>query len=193
MSLKIGVILGSTRPNRVGRKVADWFMKQVKDAPDFEFTLLDLAEINLPFLNEPKSPSQGDYQQEHTKKWSATIDALDGFVFVTAEYNHGIPAPLKNALDTVYHEWNRKPAAFVGYGGLGGARAIEQLVEVTARVGMAPLSIGTMNIMNVWAAFDDNGVPKPDHVDGNFTKFIDNLHWWTQALKTAREADHTTS
>lgn len=187
MSLKIGVIVGSTRPTRVGRRVADWFMQQIANTPDMEFQLLDLAEINLPFLNEPKSPSMGDYVHAHTKKWAATIDALDGFILVTAEYNHGIPAPLKNALDTVYHEWARKPVAFVGYGGLGGARAIEQLIEVTARMEMAPISVNTVNIMNVWAAFDDKGNLKPDHVEGHPEKVLAKLAWWGNTLKAARQ------
>jgi NAD(P)H-dependent FMN reductase len=186
MSLKIGVIVGSTRPNRVGRKVADWFMEQVQDMPDVEFELIDLAEVNLPFLDEPKTPDQGDYQHEHTKKWSKIIDPLDGYILVTPEYNRGYPAALKNALDTIYNEWGHKPVGFVGYGGLGATRAIQQLIQVTAHLDMVPLSMPTVNIINLWEAFDDQGKLKPEFTRGNPQKLVEKLLWWANLLKPTR-------
>lgn len=191
MSLKIGVIVGSTRPTRVGRKVADWFMGQVAATPDVEFVVLDLTEIDLPFLNEPGLPSQGDYKQESTKKWSAMIEPLDGFILVTPEYNHSMAAPLKNALDTLYNEWARKPVAFVGYGALGAARSIEQLISTVTALQMAPLNSSGkgMNIIEIWAAFDDEGNIKPEYIkSGNPEKLVDNLVWWAKALQAARNS-----
>jgi len=187
MALKIGVIVSTTRPSRVGRGIADWFLEQVKDIPQIEFELLDLAEINLPLVDEPKSAMMGQYQNEHTKKWSQTIAPLDGYVWVTAEYNHGYPAPLKNAIDTLYHEWSRKPVAFVGYGGLGAARAIEQLVQVAAQVNMVAIPSTTVQVIDVWSALDENGAPKPEFVRGDSKKMLEQLTWWANALKIARE------
>lgn len=136
----IYVILGSTRPNRRGEKVAEWFMEAFGNYEGLNFELIDLADWNLPFLDEPKSPSAGDYQHEHTKKWAKKIDKADGFIIITPEYNHGYPAVLKNALDFLYAEWNGKPVGFVSYGGAaGGVRAVEQLRQVAVELQMHPL------------------------------------------------------
>lgn len=186
MSSKIGVIVSSTRPTRVGRVVADWFLEQVKDNQDLEFELLDLKEIDLPFLNEKESPSSGKYELEHTKEWSKKIEHLDGFVFITAEYNNGPPAALKNAIDSLYHEWDKKPVAFVGYGTYGAARAIDQLVDNTAKVGMMPLSKTVIGIMDPWNSITDDTVKK-EYVHGNFDAMIANLTWWAELLKSARK------
>lgn len=195
MSLKIGVIVGSTRPNRVGRNVAEWFMSEVEHREDVEFELIDLAEENLPFLNEPKSPMMGDYAQESTKRWSEKISEYDGYVWVTSEYNHGYPAPLKNAIDTLYHEWARKPVAFVGYGGMGGARAIEQLGAVAAQINAVPLT-GTstsVRIIDVWSALDERGRVKPEFVRGSTKDLGDHLVWWAGILKEARAGELITA
>ncbi len=186
MSVKIGVVIGSTRPTRVGKTVTEWFVSQVKDTPDVELEIIDLAEENLPFLNEPQSPLTGVYEHDITKKWSKKISDFDGFIFVTAEYNHGYPAPLKNAIDMLFHEWAKKPVAFVGYGGLGGGRAIEQLVPVVARVNMVPLAASTVNVLNVWTAIDESGNVKPESVMGDKTQLMDNLAWWSEGLKKLR-------
>ncbi len=187
MSVKIGVIIGSTRPTRVGKTVTDWFVGQVKDTPDVELEVIDLAEENLPFLNEPQSPLTGVYEHERTKQWSEKIAGLDGFIIVTAEYNHGYPAPLKNAIDMLFHEWGNKPVAFVGYGGLGGGRAIEQLIPVVARVNMVPLAANTMNVLNVWTAIDDSGNVKPESVMGDKTQLMEKLVWWANLLRDAQK------
>ncbi len=187
MNVKIGIIIGSTRPTRVGKTVTDWFYSQIKGASGVRFDIIDLKEEDLPLLSEPQSAVTGVYEQETTKKWSQKISDYDGFIFVTSEYNHGYPAPLKNAIDTLFHEWGKKPVAFVGYGGLGGGRAIEQLITVVARTGAVPLAAPTINITNVWSAIDESGNVRPDHVMGDKDKFVENLVWWAQILKTARQ------
>lgn len=192
MSAKIGVIVSSTRPTRVGGHVADWFMAKAKEYQGLEFELLDLKEINLPFLSETESPSTGKYTQESTKQWSAVIDGLDGFIFITAEYNNGPPAPLKNAIDSIYHEWDKKPVAFVGYGTYGATRAVEQLVDNAAKVGMMPLSKTFVGLMNPWESITPEGEIKEEFVHGHIEKLLENLQWWAETLKSAREAEKTT-
>jgi NAD(P)H-dependent FMN reductase len=188
MNLKIGIIIGSTRPTRAGKTITDWFYSQVKDTPDVKFDIIDLKTENLPFLSEPQSAVTGVYEQEKSRAWSKKIANYDGFVFVTSEYNHGYPAPLKNAIDTLFHEWSKKPVAFVGYGGLGGSRAIEQLIPVIARTGAVPLAAPTLNITNVWSAIDDAGNVKPENIMGDHEKLVENLIWWAKTLKPSRES-----
>lgn len=122
--LKLQVIIASTRPGRVGKPVGDWFVAQAKQDERFDVQVADLAEINLPFLDEPKHPAMQQYEHQHTRDWSARIAASDAFVFVEPEYNYGLCAPLKNALDFLFNEWAHKPAAIVSYGGVSaGLRA----------------------------------------------------------------------
>lgn len=186
MSAKIGVIVSATRPTRVGRHVADWFVEKVKDTEGLEFELLDLKEWDLPFLSEEKSPSSGEYALESSKKWSQKIAGLDGFVFVTAEYNNGPPAPLKNAIDSLYHEWDKKPVAFVGYGTYGATRAVEQLVNNTAKVGMAPLAKTFVGVLNPWESISPEGEVNEEFVRGHLEALTDNLRAWAELLKQAR-------
>ena len=137
--LKIAIILGSTRPGRNGEVVSHWIYEIAKKRNDADFELVDIKDFNLPLLDEPISAaaSMGQYSKEHTKIWSAKIDSFDAYVFVTAEYNHGIPGALKNAIDFLYKEWNNKVAGFVGYGGAGGVRSVEQLRLVMAELKVA--------------------------------------------------------
>lgn len=186
MSLKIAVIVSTTRPTRVGRKIADWFMVRIKDFPDTEFELIDLKELDLPFMSEPESASSGHYTQDKVIAWSKKADSFDGFIFITAEYNNGYPAPLKNALDTIYHEWNRKPVAFVGYGTYGATRAVEQLVNVTAKVGMVPLPKTFVGITHPWESVKSDGSVDEKFVIGHIDALLENLKWWGEALKVAR-------
>ncbi|MFI7005054.1 NADPH-dependent FMN reductase [Streptomyces sp. NPDC050145] len=131
----IGIILGSTRPGRVGPQIASWVEKTAGARDDATFEVVDIADYDLPLFDEPRSPRLGDYEHAHTRAWAATIDALDGFVFVTPEYNRSIPAALKNAIDFVYNEWNHKAAGFVGYGSnVGGARALDHLRHIAGAV-----------------------------------------------------------
>src|SRR4051812_25288688 len=127
------IIIASTRPGRKGPAIAQWIYQRAKLNGSFDIEMIDLAEINLPFLDEPKHPNLQEYSHQHTKDWSKIISDADAFVFVTSKYNYGSPATLKNALDFLYKEWNYKPAAFVSYGGLsGGTRAVQQLRQVMA-------------------------------------------------------------
>lgn len=140
---RVLIIVASTRPGRVGRPIADWFYDQAGEGrTDVQFELVDLADWNLPFLDEPIPPKAHMYQHEHTKRWSAKIAEADGFVFVTPEYNHGYPASLKNALDYLYQEWNGKPVAFVGYGMRGGQMAVGQMHQVVDELQMRRLNEG---------------------------------------------------
>src|SRR5262245_724712 len=135
--LHIAIILGSTRPGRIGEAVAHWVYEIASRRSDLRAELVDVKQFNLPLLDEPLPPSLGRYSQPHTKTWAATIAEFDAFVFVTAEYNHGIPAALKNAIDYLYREWNHKAAGFVSYGSAGGARAVEQLRLVMGELHVA--------------------------------------------------------
>src|SRR5689334_23398863 len=123
----IGIILGSTRPNRNGEAVAGWVLDHAKQRGDAQFELVDLRDHPLPHLDEPIPPSMGQYQNEHTKRWADRIASFDGYVIVTPEYNHSTSGVLKNAIDYLYAEWNNKAVGFVSYGSVGGARAAEQL------------------------------------------------------------------
>lgn len=135
--LKVAIILGSTRPGRVGEAVSQWIYEIAKKRNDADLELVDIKDFNLPLLDEPIPPSLGQYSKEHTKIWSAKIDSFDAYVFVTAEYNHGIPGALKNAIDFLFKEWNNKVAGFVSYGSAGGVRAVEQLRQVMAELKVA--------------------------------------------------------
>jgi NAD(P)H-dependent FMN reductase len=134
------IITASTRPGRKGPALANWIFDVAKKHNEFSVELLDLAEINLPFLDEPSHPRLQKYTKEHTKKWSATIAAADAFIFVTPEYNYGYPASLKNALDFLFNEWAYKAVAFVSYGGIaGGTRCMQALKQVLTALNMVPV------------------------------------------------------
>ena len=131
--VSIGVLIGSNRPLRAGRDLAQAVAALVEETGKAHATLLDLREIQLPWYDEPKPPAAGDYQHEHTRKWAQTISSFDAIIIVTAQYNGGYPAPLKNAIDTVYREWKDKPLFLVSYGGprsRGGSSAVRQLQVV---------------------------------------------------------------
>ena len=134
-NLRIAIIIGSTRPGRNGKAVADWILEQASGR-EATYELVDLADHPLPLLDEAIPPSMHMYQNEHTKKWAETIAQYDGFVFVTPEYNHGVPGAFKNAVDTLGSEWMGKPVGFVGYGSVGGVRAIENWRTVLANFSM---------------------------------------------------------
>ncbi len=190
MSLKIAVITSTTRPTRSSDKVAQWFLSQdaVQNNTDLTFELVDLKELDLPFLSEPESASTGNYTQDKVVAWSKQIAGYDGFIFVVAEYNNGIPAPLKNAIDTLYHEWDHKPAAFVGYGTYGATRAVEQLVNVTAKTGMAPLAKTFVGILAPWESIKQDGSIDQKFVVGHTEGLVDNLAWWAKTLKAERSS-----
>ena len=134
---RIGIIVGSTRPGRHAESVARWVHEVARRFSDAEFEIVDIAEYHLPHLDEPIPPSVGEYAKDHTKAWAAKIRSLDGFVFVTPEYNHSFPGALKDAIDFVYAEWTNKAAGFVSYGSAGGVRAAEQLRAVMGELQIA--------------------------------------------------------
>ena len=184
-NLKIAVILGSTRPGRNGAAVADWVMSKAKERTAAEYTLVDLADYPLPHLDEAVPPSLGQYAGDHTKAWAATIGAFDGFVFVTPEYNHSTSGVLKNAIDYLYAEWNNKAAAFVSYGSLGGARAIEHLRGICSELQIAhvrtQLSFSLFTDFENFSAFGRG----PQH-DAGADNLFDQLESWTAAMGTVR-------
>ena len=135
--LKIGIIVGSTRPGRKAVAVANWVHDLLKSRKDAEFEIVDVEGYKLPLLDEPLPPSMHQYSKAHTKTWSEKIASLDAYIFVTPEYNHATSAALKNAIDFLFHEWNNKAAGFVGYGGVGGVRAVEDLRLVIGEIEVA--------------------------------------------------------
>lgn len=196
--IEIKIILGSTRQGRFSEKPGQWILEEAKKLNNVEAELLDLRDYEMPFFDSAISPAmaQGKYENETVQKWSEKINEGDAFIIVTPEYNHGYPAVLKNALDVVYHEWNRKPVGFVAYGGAMGARAVEQLRQVAVELQMAPIR-NAIHIPNeiFFPAIMGKGPsdikemfepmrkgPMGDPVE----KFFDELLWWARALKRAR-------
>ena len=133
------IIIASTRPGRIGLPVANWFVEQAAAHGAFELDVVDLAELNLPLLDEPNHPRLRQYTRDHSHAWSVIVDAADAIVMVTSEYNYGYPAALKNAIDFLHHEWRYKPVGFVSYGGVAaGTRAVQQLKQVVTALAMMP-------------------------------------------------------
>jgi NAD(P)H-dependent FMN reductase len=183
--LKVAIILGSTRPGRNGEAVSKWMYEIAKKRNDADFELVDVKDFNLPLLDEPIPPSMGKYSKEHTKTWSAKINSFDAYVFVTAEYNHGIPGALKNAIDFLFKEWNNKVAGFVGYGSAGGVRSVEQL-----RLVMAELKVATVRTQVQLSLFTDfenfsNFKPAPFQ-EKSANNMLDEVIAWGGALKALR-------
>ena len=185
--LKIAIIIGSTRPGRVGESVAKWVFELAKKRTEAEFELVDIKDFNLPLLDEPVPPSMGQYSKEHTKAWAAKIDSFDGYVFVTPEYNHGICGALKNAIDFVFREWNNKAAGFVGYGSAGGVRAVEHLRLVMAEVQVA--TVRNQVALSLFTDFENYTKFKPAaHHEKSVNQMLDQLIAWSGALKPLRVA-----
>jgi NAD(P)H-dependent FMN reductase len=183
--IRIGIITGSTRPGRVNEQVAKWVFEQASQRKDAEFALVDIADYNLPLLDEPVPPSQGKYSKEHTKKWAAKIASFDAYVFVTPEYNHGTSGALKNALDFLYAEWNNKAAGFVGYGSAGGTRAVEQLRLIMGELQIA--DVRAQVALSLRADFENYTTFKPaDYQAKTLSGVFDQVIAWGSALKSLR-------
>src|ERR1700678_3313379 len=183
---RIGIILGSTRPNRNGEQVAKWVYDIASRRTDAELELVDLRDYPLPHLDEPLPPSLGQYQNEHTRQWAAKIASFDGFIFVSPEYNHSTSGVLKNAIDYLYAEWNNKAAAFVSYGALGGARAIEHLRAIASELQIA--HVRQQLSFSLYTDFENFSTFKPgDQHDAAATGLFDQLESWTTAMKTVRD------
>lgn len=187
MSLKLHIIICSTRPGRVGPSVAHWFHDFARQHGGFDAELVDLADFNLPVYDEPAHPRMQQYQHEHTKRWSKSVAAADAYVFVTPEYNYSPPPSLVNALDYVYREWNYKPCGFVSYGGVsGGLRAtqMERLHVTTLK--MMPMAEGVM-IPMVASHIDDSGAfGSNELIDASAKIMLDELLRWAEALRSMR-------
>jgi NAD(P)H-dependent FMN reductase len=187
---RIAIIIGTTRQGRFGERPAAWLHGLAEARRDADYDLVDLRDYPMPLFDEPKSPAAEPANHPEAVRFREVVARSDGFVLVTAEYNHGIPASLKNAMDHVYAEWGRKPAAFVSYGGVGGARAVEQLRLVCVELQLAPLrngvGIGRPDFGQLMQGKDFGEFPALAQAAG---KMLDDLIWWTQALKAAREAD----
>jgi NAD(P)H-dependent FMN reductase len=183
--IRIAILTGSTRPGRVNEAVARWVYDIAKQRTDAEFELVDIAEYNLPLLDEPMPPSQGQYSQPHTKRWADKIASFDAFVFVAPEYNHGISGALKNAIDFLYREWNNKVAGFVSYGSVGGARAVEQLRLVMAELMVADVRAQVM--LSLFTDFENFTTFKPDpRHEKEVGTMLDQVISWGTALKSVR-------
>jgi NAD(P)H-dependent FMN reductase len=189
--LKIAIILGSTRPNRLGEAVAKWVLAQAQKRNDATYDLVDLRDHPLPLLDEPVPPSQRKYTKDHTKAWSKIIAPYDAFVFVTPEYNHGISAALKNAIDFLYHEWTNKAAAFVGYGSMGGARAVEHLRGICGELQVADVRAHvSLFLATDW---ENYSVFKPGDHSRQMNTMLDQLTAWGTAMKELRDRQAATA
>ena len=190
----IGIILGSTRPNRKGAQIARWVLGTASQRGDAEFDLVDLRDHPLPLFDEAVPPMFGPSPHEHTRAWAARIAPFDGFVMVTPEYNGGAPAVLKNAIDHLFAEWTDKAVGFVSYGVNGGARAVVQLRTVCSTLGMA--DVGCQASISVLTDFENNTTfnPRDDHVAA-LDKTLDQVIAWSTALAPRRRTDssHITS
>jgi NAD(P)H-dependent FMN reductase len=184
--LNIAIILGSTRPGRNGKAVADWVTEKAAARTAARYELVDLLDYPLPHLDEAMPPAMGQYAGDHTKAWAKKIGAYDGFIFVTPEYNHSTSGVLKNAIDYLHAEWANKAAAFVSYGSLGGARAIEHLRGILSELQVA--HVRQQLSFSMFTDFENFSVfaPGPQH-DDSASVLFDQLEAWTQAMKTVRD------
>ena len=187
--VKIGIIISTTRAARFADKPARWIKDIASARDDLSVEVLDLRDYPMPFFDEVASNAWVPSQNEVAQRWQKKVAEFDGYIFVTAEYNRSLPAVLKNALDYAYPEWNKKPAAFVGYGSVGAARAIEQLRLVAVELQMAPTRTGVhiqgADFMAVWKG--GKAITELTYLQQNATDMLDQLVWWANALKAARE------
>jgi len=184
--IRVGIIIGSTRPGRKAEAVARWVHGIASQRGDAEYELVDIRDYNLPLLDEPVPPSMGQYSKPHTKAWAAKIASFDAFVFVTPEYNHGTSGALKNAIDFLFAEWNNKAAGFVGYGSAGGARAIESLRLVMGEIKVA--AVRQAVLLSLFTDFENMSTFKPAPVQEKAVNtMLDEVVAWGTALKSVRE------
>jgi NAD(P)H-dependent FMN reductase len=185
--IKVGIILGSTRPGRNGEAVAKWVLDLAAKRGDAEYELVDLLDYNLPHLDEAVPPSLGQYANQHTKDWAAKIASFDAYVFVTPEYNHSTSGALKNAIDFLYGEWNNKAAGFVSYGAVGGTRAVEALRLIVGELQMA--DVRQQVALSLATDFENYSVFTPAaYHEGLLNTMLDQLVAWGGALATLRNA-----
>ncbi len=185
----IGIIISTIREGRFGDKPARWIFDIASERTDLDFEIVDLRDYPLPLLGETDSPAyDGSSISEAAPRWKQKMAELDGYLFVTAEYNHSVPGVLKNALDHAYPEFNKKPAAFVGYGGVGGARAVEQLRLICIELQMAPTRTAVHIGMEPYLGVTQEGkeLSDFDFLNESAVATLDELAWWTRTLKAGR-------
>ena len=182
------IIIGSTRPGRVGPSVAAWITERAIEHGGFDVQVTDLAELDLPILDEPNHPRLRQYTRQHTKDWSAVVDAADAFIFVTPEYNYAFNSALKNAIDFLYHEWHNKAAGIVSYGGIAaGTRATQMLKQVLTALKIMPVP-EAVNIPFVTQHLDeDRRFKATEMMDASATAMLDEVLKWTESLAPLRE------
>lgn len=186
--IRIAIVSGSTRPGRNNEAVFRWVYELASRRDDAEFELVDIADYDLPLLDEPVPPSMGQYNKDHTKRWAEKIASFDGFVFVPPEYNHGVSGALKNAIDFLFAEWNNKAAGFVSYGSAGGARAVEHLRGVMAELMIADVRAQVM--LSLFTDFENFSVFKPDpRHEKEVATMLDQVIAWGTALQPLRRKD----
>jgi len=184
----LGVIIASTRPGRTGAPIAEWVVQRAEETGKFTVDLIDLAEVNLPFMDEPNHPRLQKYTKPHTKAWSQRIAATDAFVFVMPEYNHGIVAPLKNALDFLHHEWQYKPVGLVSYGAVSaGLRAVQMIRQILPTFRMVPIAEG-VPIPNVGQFMKDGALEPNQLMEDAATVMLNELAVWEKSLRSQRLA-----
>jgi NAD(P)H-dependent FMN reductase len=181
------IIIASTRPGRVGPSVAAWITERAIAHGGFDVELIDLAEVNLPMMDEPNHPRLRSYVHQHTKNWSATIDRADAFIFVVPEYNYGFNAPIKNAIDYLHFEWQHKALGFASYGGVGaGTRAVQMLKQVVTALKMVPV-FDAVSIPFVQQFLDEDRRLAPNEImESAATAMLDELARWTASLRSLR-------
>ncbi|KKS31674.1 MAG: hypothetical protein UU93_C0015G0013 [Candidatus Amesbacteria bacterium GW2011_GWA2_42_12] len=189
-ALNIKIILASVRDGRFGDKPAKWIFEMAKNFEGFTVELLDLKDYSLPIFSEAVSPAyvQGEYADSLVNRWAEKIASADGFIVVTPEYNHGYPSSLKNNIDYLYKEWNKKPIAFVGYGTTGGAFSVGQIRQVATELQMSPIRTA-VHIISPWNLVEKDGSLKSGAFDiyaNGAKKILEQLKWWAKALKDAR-------
>lgn len=188
---KIAIVVGSTRAARFADKPVEWIAKIARQHADIDVEVVDLRDFPLPFFDEVASSAWVPSQNEVAQRWQKKVAEFDGFIFTAAEYNHGPTAVLKNAIDYAANEWNKKPAGFVGYGGVGGARAVEQLRMHAVELQMAPVKAA---VHITWGDFlavreGQKKLDELEHLNQAAQALINDVAWWAKALKKAREAD----
>jgi NAD(P)H-dependent FMN reductase len=183
------ILIASTRPGRAGLPVAEWFRDRAVEHGGFTVEVVDLADLNLPFMDEPNHPRLRRYEHQHTKDWSALVDRADAFIFVMPEYNYGFNAPLKNAIDYLHHEWAYKPVGFVSYGGVSaGTRAVQMIKQVVSALKMVPVN-EAVSIPFVRQFLEDGVIQPNETMMLAADQMLDELLRWTRALQPLRQRE----
>lgn len=185
--LRLMIVIASTRPGRAGQPIGEWFRAKAEADGRFEIDYADLAEIDLPFMDEPNHPRLRQYTKQHTRDWSARVDAVDAFVFVTPEYNHGMTAPLKNAIDYLNQEWQYKPLGFVSYGGVAaGTRAVQAIKPIAGVLKMTPVPEAVVIPLYQRFMTEDGKFHPEQLIEDAAVTMLGQLERWAAALRPLR-------